>query len=166
MWKNLEYLTKRYKGSFSGSNGFGVSGNLTHSGKPLIANDPHIGHTIPCFWYPAEVLWTDPETGKDRFAIGTTVPGSPVFVVGRNDYGAWSVTLSEEDVLDFFEEKVDYETNTYLFDGEWIPIREIKHFIKISDGEDTYFKVKFTHHGPLLNHAFNALNGAFIMTGK
>jgi penicillin amidase len=53
----IEFLEHSLLGAVKGSNDWVVSGEHTRSGKPLLANDPHLDVVAPCFWYPAELLF-------------------------------------------------------------------------------------------------------------
>ena len=71
-----------------GSNNWVLSGKKTRSGKPILANDPHLGLAAPSVWYLAELK------GPSLHVIGATLPGVPFVVIGHNDKIAWGVTNS------------------------------------------------------------------------
>ena len=75
-----------FLGSALGSNNWVVDGTMTASGRPLLANDPHLEAQIPSLWYLAQV------SGGDFDAIGATLPGAPAIVIGRNRFIAWGET--------------------------------------------------------------------------
>ena len=79
-----------------GSNNWVVDGTLTASGKPLLANDPHLGTRLPLTWYLAHV------SAGDFEMIGATLPGTPAVALGRNKYIAWGATNVAADVEDFY----------------------------------------------------------------
>jgi len=82
------------------SNNWTVSGKKTSSGKPMLANDPHLEiNRLPNIWYEI-VLKT-----KDRYAMGGTMPGAPAILTGRNPDFAWSVTYTFMDGTDSWIEK-------------------------------------------------------------
>src|SRR5207244_12378707 len=83
------------------SNSWAVSGAHSTSGKPLLANDPHLGLTAPNVWYFAHLH----APGLD--AIGATLPGVPGIVIGRNERIAWGATNTGPDVQDLYLEKLD-----------------------------------------------------------
>lgn len=66
-----------------GSNAWVLAGSRTASGKPLLANDPHLSNRIPGIWYLAQLS----APGLD--VIGATIPGLPAVVLGRNARIAW-----------------------------------------------------------------------------
>ena len=72
-----------------GSNSWVVSGERSKSGKPLIANDPHLPQSLPSFWYQSEII-----TSESDFLIGVGPVGVPYVYSGRNQYAAWTVTLA------------------------------------------------------------------------
>ena len=82
------------------SNNWTVSGKKTSSGKPMLANDPHLEiNRLPNIWYEI-VLKT-----KDRYAMGGTMPGAPALLIGRNPDLAWSATYTFMDSTDSWIEK-------------------------------------------------------------
>ena len=85
----------------SGSNSWVVDGTRSATGKPILANDPHLGLTTPSIWYLAHLSWP----GRD--IVGATMPGLPVVVLGHNGRAAWGFTNTGPDVQDLFIEKVD-----------------------------------------------------------
>ena len=84
-----------------GSNNWALSGKRTTSGKPLLANDPHLGLSAPALWYFARI------EAPGINVIGATLPGIPAVVLGRTDSIAWSFTNTGPDVQDLFIEELD-----------------------------------------------------------
>jgi penicillin G amidase len=116
-----------------GSNSWVVSGARSASGKPLLANDPHLGLTAPPVWYFAHLH----APGLD--AIGATLPGVPAILVGRNDRIAWGLTNTGADVQDLYLERLD---------GPFAGTEEI---IKVKGAPDERLKVRRSRHGPLIS---------------
>ena len=116
-----------------GSNSWVVSGARSASGKPLLANDPHLGLTAPPVWYFAHVQ----APGLD--AIGATLPGVPAILVGRNERIAWGLTNTGADVQDLYLERLD---------GTFAETEEI---IKVKGAPDERLKVRRSRHGPLIS---------------
>ena len=83
------------------SNEWVIAGSRTLTGKPILANDPHLELSAPILWYLARVV--TPE-GSVK---GATLPGAPVFVLGQNDSIAWGLTTADSNVQDLFVETVD-----------------------------------------------------------
>ena len=79
-----------------GSNNWVVDGTLSATGKPLLANDPHLGTHIPSLWYLAHM------TAGDFDVAGATLPGAPAVAIGRNRFIAWGETNVAADVEDLY----------------------------------------------------------------
>ena len=101
-----------------GSNNWVVDGTLTASGKPLLANDPHLGTHVPSLWYLAHM------SAGDFDVIGATLPGAPAVAIGRNRFIAWGETNVAADVEDLFLERIDPSGKTAEFRGAQEPIRD------------------------------------------
>jgi len=98
-----------------GSNAWVVSGERSETGRPLLANDPHLGLSTPAIWYFARLnLSFGP-------VIGGTVPGAPFVILGRNAHGAWGFTNTGFDVIDYVER--DPETLTLTERTETIDVK-------------------------------------------
>jgi penicillin amidase len=113
-------------GKHVGSNNWVVSGARTASGKPLLANDPHLGAQMPSIWYLAGLQ------GDRVHAVGATLPGLPAVVIGHNDRIAWGVTNLGPDVQDLFIERVNpANPNQYEVDGRWVDMQMIPEEIRV-----------------------------------
>jgi penicillin amidase len=94
-----------------GSNEWAVSGKYTVDGRPLVANDPHLGLDLPATFYQLQLRGRD-----DGFrAIGSSVTGTPWVVLGQNDYVTWGETTTGFDVTDVYEEKIQALPDGRLF---------------------------------------------------
>ena len=129
-----------------GSNSWVVSGSRTISGKPLIANDPHLEFTQPCRWYEMHLK-------GGRFNVsGVCLAGIPVPIIGQNEHCAWGFTNSMVDDMDFFIETVNPEDPTqYLYEGTWKNMKLIEETIPLRDNKDTTIVIRLTHHGPVIS---------------
>src|SRR5690349_20728560 len=112
----------------NGSNNWVLSGARTASGKPLLANDPHLGLTAPPVWYFAQL------SAPGINAIGATLPGVPGIVLGRNDRIAWGFTNTGPDVQDLYLEKLD-SAGGYLAPEGSRPFEVVEETIKVKGGE-------------------------------
>jgi len=137
-----------------GSNNWVVDGTLTTSGKPLLANDPHLGTHVPSLWYLAHM------TAGDFDVIGATLPGAPAVAIGRNRSIAWGETNVAADVEDLFLERIDPSGKTAEFRGAQEPIWIIPETISVKGAEPIQLNVRVTRHGPLVSDAINANNAA------
>ncbi len=128
-----------------GSNNWVVAANLTKSGKPMLANDPHLSLTAPPVWYEMHVRL------KGWNVRGVTFPGIPVIVIGWNDRLAWGFTNVGADVVDFYY--YVWNGSRYLYKGKWLEVeRDVKTIrVKTGDGvEERSVVVEKTVHGPLI----------------
>lgn len=134
------------RGNYSGSNNWVADGTLTQTGKPLLANDPHLKiNSLPSIWYGIHMRC--PEIN----VIGVSLPGVPGVIIGHNDYIAWGITNSYVDIQDLYLEKLDPEQKKYFFNGDWKDLKIYKEEIVVK-GEKNPKKidVKWTHRGPIL----------------
>lgn len=102
------------------SNEWVVDGKHSASGKPLLANDTHLGFSAPGVWYLARI-----ETPQDTIA-GVTSPGEPMIVLGHNTHVAWGFTTTGGDVEDVFVEKLDPADPTHYLTPDGSQAFEIR----------------------------------------
>jgi penicillin amidase len=129
---------------FGGSNSWVVAGARSASGKPLLANDPHLGLTAPSVWYLAHLN----APGLD--AIGATLPGMPGILVGRNERIAWGSTNTGADVQDLYLEKLDAAGNYLTPDGPR-PFSVIEETIHVKGANAERLSVRVSRHGPVIS---------------
>lgn len=132
-----------------GSNNWALSGKLTSSGKPLLANDPHLGLSAPAIWYFAHL------DAPGMNVIGGTLPGIPGVVLGRTDQYAWSFTNTGPDVQDLYIEQIDPK-NPAMYRGPDGPLafKVRQEIIDIKGSPPLTFLVKETRHGPVISDAY------------
>lgn len=128
----------------AGSNNWVVAGSRSASGKPLLANDPHLSLTAPAVWYFAHLH--TPGTNL----IGATLPGVPVITLGRNDRVAWGYTNTGPDVQDLYLEKLDPAGGYVAPDGPR-PFQMVSETIKVKGAGDVKLEVRLTRHGPVIS---------------
>ncbi|WP_293915296.1 penicillin acylase family protein [Deinococcus sp.] len=116
-----------------GSNDWVIAGTRTESGKPLLADDPHLALSAPMLWYLADVR------GPTLHSIGASLPGLPAVVIGRNDNVAWGVTNVNPDVQDLYIEP----TGT--------PLKSRTEVIKVKGQPDVNLVVQESRHGPVIS---------------
>jgi len=127
------------------SNEWVVDGKHSVSGKPLLANDTHLGFTAPGVWYLARI-----ETPQETLA-GVTSPGEPMIVLGHNTHIAWGFTTTGGDVEDIFIEKPDPADPTrYLTPGGSLPFKTRNEKILVKGGDPVTLTVRATRHGPVI----------------
>ncbi len=131
---------------FSGSNNWAVAGKKSTTGKPLLANDMHLGLFAPGIWYQMH----QQVEGKLN-VTGLVLPGQPFVIAGHNDSVAWGMTNVMVDDIDFYAEKLNEDSTKYLLDGEWKDLLIKNEIIKTKEGETIKGKLRFTHRGPIVN---------------
>ena len=130
---------------FQGSNSWVVSGSRSESGKPLLANDPHLQITLPPIWYEMHV------NCPGLNAVGVSLPGVPFIIIGHNPSIAWGITNSAADVQDLYVEKIDDSGSMYLDRGEWKPLFKKKQEIKIKGRrKPEEIEIRWTKRGPII----------------
>jgi len=133
-----------------GSNNWVVNGSHTQSGKPLLANDPHLGHGVPSVWYLVHLK------APGLNVSGASLPGLPTVVIGHNARIAWGVTNTGPDVQDLYAESFNFrDPKSYLWNGQWVEAMGREEVIKVHGGRDYTFTVKTTRHGPIIAHEGN-----------
>ena len=135
-----------------GSNNWAISGNYTESGKPLLAEDPHLMNNIPSLFSQAELIY-----GTENI-IGAVTPGLPVFSMGKTNYFSYGITVLAADTTDLYQEILSDDGKMYLFDDEWNNIIEREEVITVRGGQPISINIRQTHHGPILDHVFISQN--------
>lgn len=144
---------------FNGSNNWVVSGDKTASGKPLLADDPHLGLSSPSIWYEMSL-----ESDEINVA-GVIFAGVPGIILGHNENIAWGVTNTGPDVQQLFIEKQHPEKEyEFLFNGEWEPAKIISEPIKVKNGDTINYEVIETRHGPIISDFSKETHGENIFS--
>lgn len=129
-----------------GSNAWAVGGARSATGRPLLANDPHLGLSAPSLWYFAHMAWPDYD------GIGATAPGLPVVVLGRNRRIAWGFTNNGADVQDLYLERLDPEdANRYLTPAGSQPFQTREETIEVRGSQPVRLLVRESRHGPVIS---------------
>ena len=145
---NLPQMLGRGEGI--GSNGWVVDGDHSTTGKPILANDPHLGVSVPGVWYQMGLHCNDLSEECPFDVTGFTFSGMPGVVIGHNQQVAWGFTNLGPDVVDLYLEKV--EGKTFLYDGKRRPLRMRDEEIDVLGRDEPFrFTVRATRHGPLLS---------------
>jgi len=126
-----------------GSNAWALGGSHTASGKPLLANDPHLEYSFPGIWYMTHLQ----APGLD--AAGVAIPGLPGIVIGHNQRIAWGITNLQFDVQDLYIEKLDDSTGRYLYRGQVEQARAEREIIRVKGRPSVELTILVTRHGPL-----------------
>ena len=140
-----------------GSNNWVVPGSRTVSGKPLLANDPHLALSSPAIWYYAHLQAPAGELPGDHKhpaldVIGATLPGLPFVVLGRTQGVAWGFTNTGPDVQDLYLEQLDAaKPGQYRTPEGWAAFAERSETIRVKGQADVALKVRSTRHGPVIS---------------
>ncbi|MFG2959703.1 penicillin acylase family protein [Streptomyces sp. NPDC048291] len=133
-----------------GSNSWVVRGQYTITGKPLLANDPHLSASLPSVWYQMGLHCTTISSKCQYDVTGYTFAGMPGVVIGHNADIAWGMTNSGVDVTDLYLEKLSGDG--YLYDGKTRPFTSRTETIKVAGGTSKKIVVRQTADGmPLLS---------------
>jgi penicillin amidase len=131
---------------FNGSNNWVVSGEKTKSGKPILADDPHLSLSTPSIWYQMHLK------GPDTNVSGVIFAGIPGIILGHNEEIAWGVTNTGPDVQDLYIEKRNpTNKNQFLYNEKWEDAEVIKEPIKVKDQKTIDYNVIVTRHGPIIS---------------
>jgi penicillin amidase len=132
------------------SNNWVVNGTRTQSGKPMLANDPHLPASVPSIWHMVHL-----STPTMRVA-GVTAPGLPGVILGHNEQIAWGATNLGPDVQDLYLEKFDKENpKKYQTPTGWREAEVRREEIKVRKGftdaatDSEFIEVTVTRHGPI-----------------
>jgi len=140
-----------------GSNNWAVSGNLTESGMPLLANDTHLANQMPSIWYENGLHCTGTSTDCPHQLVGFSFAGTPGIVIGHNDHHAWGVTTEAADTQDLFIERLNPDDpGQYEVEGAWVDFEVREETIEVGGGEDVTYEVLSTRHGPVISETFLA----------
>jgi penicillin amidase len=127
------------------SNNWVVSGKKSVTDKPILANDPHLGLTNPCFWWEAHMVC--PSINVSGFAI----PGVPGIAIGHNLNVAWGVTNVMVDDVDFYVEKINPENpRQYWFKDHWEEMIVREETIRVKGQDPVKAEILLTRHGPIV----------------
>ena len=140
------------RGAGIGSNNWVISGDLTASGMPLLANDPHLGIQMPSIWYEIGLHCVEKSDECPYDVRGFSFAGVPGVVIGHNDRIAWGFTNTAPDVQDLYIERINPENpDQYEVNGEWRDMEIVYETIEVQGrDEPVVLKVRITRHGPII----------------
>ena len=131
-----------------GSNNWVVAGSHTTTGKPLLANDPHLKLSAPALWYFARLQ------APGMKVAGATLPGLPLVVLGQNQDLAWGFTNTGPDVQDLYIEELDPGDATQVrTPAGWSRLESGSEIIKVKGKPDVPITWRRTRHGPIISDA-------------
>ncbi|HET8938447.1 MAG TPA: penicillin acylase family protein [Polyangiales bacterium] len=134
--------------SGTGSNAWVVTGAHSQTGKPLLANDPHLGLSAPAVWYLAHLH------APGLNVIGASLPGTPGIWLGRNDHVAWGITNTGSDTQDLYMERLDGADPRRVVTPEGPrAMTERREQIRVRGGRTIEHVARATRHGPVVSEA-------------
>ncbi len=126
------------------SNNWVLAGARSTTGKPLLANDPHLELGLPSSWYLARIEL------PGRVLVGVTAPGVPLVVIGHNGHVAWGFTTSQADTQDLFVETLT-DANHYETPKGSLPLVTHEETIRVRGQSSIVEIIAATSHGPLID---------------
>ncbi len=128
-----------------GSNNWVIAGSRTTTGKPILANDPHLGIQMPSVWYEVHLK------GGTLDVSGVSFAGVPGVIIGHNARIAWGFTNVGPDVQDLYIEKPNPSNpRQFEFQGQWEDAQVIREEIKLKGADTVVREVLVTRHGPIV----------------
>lgn len=141
-----------------GSNSWVVSGSLTATGIPLLANDPHLGIQMPSIWYQIGLHCRPISDACPYEVAGFSFAGVPGVVIGHNQNIAWAFTNTGADVQDLYIEKINpANPNQYEYNGQWVDMTLRTETILTGGGDPVTLTVRSTQHGPIISDTYGKL---------
>ncbi|MFN7726840.1 MAG: penicillin acylase family protein [Rubrivivax sp.] len=131
-----------------GSNNWVLAGQRSTTGKPLLANDPHLKLSAPALWYFARLQ------APGLKVAGATMAGLPVVVLGQNEHLAWGFTNTAPDVQDLYIEEVQADRPSHYRTPEgWAPFETFSDTLRVKGQPDVTVTWRATRHGPVISDA-------------
>lgn len=141
-----------------GSNNWVLSGALTTTGQPILANDPHLGIQMPSIWYESGLHCVTISNDCPYEVAGFSLLGAPGIVIGHNAHIAWGVTNLAADVQDLYIERINPDDpSQYEVDGEWVNADTRVETINVAGGDPVSLSVRVTRHGPIISDVYGDL---------
>lgn len=138
-----------------GSNSWVIAGSRTTTGKPLLANDPHLSIQMPSIWYEIGLHCKTASEACAYDVVGFSFAGAPGIIMGHNARIAWGMTNLGPDVQDLYIEKLNpANPNQYEVNGEWVDMDIVPQTIKIKGEADQTINVRYTRHGPIVSDTY------------
>lgn len=147
---NLPSIVRPRSQDGVGSNNWAISGSKSATGKPILANDPHLGLSLPSVWY--EIAITTPEFS----AQGVTLLGMPGIMIGFNQNIAWGETNVGHDVSDYHTiEWTDASKTAYMLDDKIVQATLKIETYTVKGEKESYDTVRYTQWGPVVEDETN-----------
>jgi penicillin amidase len=142
-----------------GSNNWALAGSRTASGRPIVANDPHLPPSLPPAWYLAHLRT------PDWAVAGATFVGGPGVPAGHNGFAAWGVTAGLTDNTDLFLEQIGPDGQSVRQGDGFVPCTVHKEIIEVRGGGSVTEEVLVTPRGPIIGPALEGEIEAISLRG-
>jgi penicillin amidase len=142
--KPAQLAAVKLRDFIAGSNAFAVSGAKTQDGRAILANDMHLGISVPNLWYRAELRY------GSVHAAGVTLPGVPLMVTGSTQYLAWGSTNLSGDFLDLVSLDINPDhADEYRVKNQWQRFAQRTETILVKNANPKQIQVKQSVWGPV-----------------
>lgn len=139
---------------FEGSNSWVIAPSRSAHGKAIIANDPHIAHSLPGVWYEARIQYGNTDN------YGYFLPMYPFPLIAHNDRRGSTITMFENDDLDLYYETINPKNqNQVMYRGKWVPMKILKETIKVKGRGEVEHVIRITPHGPIISDFIDNYKG-------
>ena len=133
------------KNKGAGSNNWAIAKQKSITGNNILANDPHLGLSLPSIWYELHIH--TPEFNS----YGVSIPGMPGIMIGFNNHYAWGATNVGHDITDFYTVNyLDESKEKYYYGNQIKEIRNVEEQINIRGADALIENVKYTEWGPII----------------
>jgi penicillin amidase len=154
--KDLSQL-QVFAGMTGGCNSWVLAPERTSTGRPILANDLHIGPSLPAPWYLCKL------TTPEGTVAGVSFPGAPAVLAGHNGTCAWGMTAGMSDVVDLFLEELGADGRSVREGDDFIPCETVREIISVKDAAPVEEEVRITKRGPIISPALKDTSAAFSM---
>ncbi len=154
-WEQAHLWVQNNFPLFIGSNAWALAPERGESGGVLLANDPHLGFSLPGIWFEAHVKTPEYEM------YGHYIPLLPFPILGHGHKYGWGMTVSYVDDMDFYRENIrpmDSGSKEVYYKGKWVPLKKRKEPIVVRFGKDEELILEEGPHGPLLGNIIDQKN--------
>ncbi len=136
-------------GSGGGSNNWAVAAARTQTGRPILANDPHLNAALPPHWYLLQAR------APDWAVAGACFVGGPAVLAGHNGHAAWGMTAALVDNTDLFTEEIGPDGASVRQGDQFVPCPVREEVIRVKGSSDVIERVLVTPRGPIITPAID-----------
>jgi penicillin G amidase len=140
-----------------GSNNWVLAGSRTRSGRPILANDPHLEASLPAFWYLARIRT------REGTLAGATFVGGPSLPIGHNGTACWGVTAGMVDNTDLFLEEIGPDGASVRQSDGFVPCRVREEIIQVKGSDPVTERVLITPRGPIISPSLHEAPSALSL---